>query len=182
MKYILLVLSFLLVLPVSAASYCYQDDCFDDKAELVVVDEQMVNIYYNSLFEIGENWFILIWLEGAVDNDLDLVFDFGEGISKTIKINKGSSNYTDSLSFSGSTFNSEIFNTEFNVSFNGINNTGIMKSNSIILEIDVNKKPAEDMIYLWGGMSVFWFAIGAYVLYLSNKLRVLSKKVEGNNE
>jgi hypothetical protein len=97
-------------------------------------------------------------------------------------INKNSSNYTDSLSFSGSTFNSEIFNVELNVSFNGNNNTGVIKSNSIILEIDVNKKAADDMVYLWGGMSIFWFAIGTYVLYLSNKLRDLSKKIKSNNE
>ena len=38
------------------------------------------------------------------------------------------------------------------------------------------------MVYLWGGMSVFWFSIGAYVLYISNKLRELSKKVKSNNE
>ena len=53
-----------------------------------------------------------------------------------------------------------------------------MKSGSILLEIDINKKPAEDMFYLWGGMSIFWFAIGAYVLYLSTKLSALSKKVK----
>ena len=71
-----------------------------------------------------------------------------------------------------------MFNAELNVSFSGENSTGIMKSDSIVLEIDINKKPAEDMFYLWGGMSVFWFAIGSYVLYLSNKLRDLSKKVK----
>ena len=103
-----------------------------------------------------------------------LVFDFGGDISKSVEIKSGSSNYTDSLSFSGSTFSSERFDTELNVSFNG--------NNHIILEIDINKKQAEDMVYLWGGMSVFWFSIGAYVLYISNKLRELSKKVKSNNE
>ena len=183
MKYILTVfLIFLLILPVSEGSYCHQEECFTDKAELVVLDEQIVHIYYNSLFEIGENWFIIIWLEGPIENDLDLVFDFSNDNSKTLVINKNSSNYTDSLSFSGSTFNSEIFNVELNVSFNGNNNTGVIKSNSIILEIDVNKKAADDMVYLWGGMSIFWFAIGTYVLYLSNKLSDLSKKIKSNNE
>ena len=47
---------------------------------------------------------------------------------------------------------------------------------SIILKIHINKPPAEDMIYLWGGMTVFWASIGAYVIYLSNKFRVLSDK------
>jgi len=31
---------------------------------------------------------------------------------------------------------------------------------------------------LWGGMTVFWFAIGAYVLYLSSRFRELNKKME----
>jgi len=175
MKYRLTFLSvMMLLLPVSADPYCHQDECFTDKAEFVVSNEQIVYIYYNSLFEIGENWFIVIWLENSTDNGIDLVFDFGGDISKSVEIKSGSSNYTDSLSFSGSTFSSERFDTELNVSFNG--------NNHIILEIDINKKPAEDMVYLWGGMSVFWFAIGAYVLYLSNKLRELSKKVKSNNE
>ena len=175
MKYLLAFSSIImLLLPVSADSYCHQDECFTDKAELFVSNDQIVHIYYNSLFEIGENWFIVIWLENGTNNDIDLRFDFGGDISKTIEIKNGSSNYTDSLSFSGSTFSSEKFDTELNVSFNG--------NKSMILEIDVNKKPAEDMFYLWGGMSVFWFAIGTYVLYISNKLRVLSKRIEGKNE
>ena len=178
MKYLLTLSFILLFAPVSSASYCHQEECFNDKAEFVIVDQQIVNIYYNSLFEIGENWFIIIWLEGTIDNDINLLFDFGSENSKSLVIGKGSSNYTDSLSFSGSTFNSEMFNAELNVSFSGQNNTGIMKSDSILLEIDINKKPAEDMFYLWGGMSVFWFAIGAYVLYLSTKVSALAKKVK----
>ena len=34
------------------------------------------------------------------------------------------------------------------------------------------------MFYLWGGMTVFWVAIGAYVLYLSNQIKELAEKVE----
>ena len=30
--------------------------------------------------------------------------------------------------------------------------------------------------YLWGGMTVFWFSIGAYVLYISSKFTQLSEK------
>ena len=172
-----LVLTFLSIIvlanPSSAGYNCHQEECFTDKAELVLFDEEMVHIYYNSLFEIGENWFIVIWFENSTDSSVEIVFDFGNDISKSLEIEEGSSNYTDSLSFSGSTFNSEIFDKELNVSFNG---------NSLILEIDINKKPAEDMFYLWGGMSVFWFAIGIYVLYLSDKLRTLSKKVNRNND
>ena len=48
MKYILTVfLIFLLILPVSEGSYCHQEECFTDKAELVVLDEQIIHIYYN---------------------------------------------------------------------------------------------------------------------------------------
>ena len=44
------------------------------------------------------------------------------------------------------------------------------------LSIDVNKPPAEDMFYLWGGMTVFWASIGAYVLYISSRLTQLRDK------
>lgn len=173
-KYFLILLSIIVLShPSSAGSYCHQEECFTDKVELALFDEEVVNIYYNSLFEIGENWFIVIWFENSTESSIEIVFDFGNDISKSLEIEEGSSNYTDSLSFSGSTFNSERFNKELNVSFNG---------NTIILKIDINKKPAEDMVYLWGGMSVFWFAIGIYVLYLSDKLRTLSRKVKRNND
>ena len=33
------------------------------------------------------------------------------------------------------------------------------------------------MVYLWGGMTVFWIAIGAYTLFLSNKFRELNDKM-----
>jgi len=48
---------------------------------------------------------------------------------------------------------------------------------SFVLKIHINKPPAEDMIYLWGGMSVFWIAIGAYTLFLSKKFRELNDKI-----
>jgi CcmD family protein len=46
-------------------------------------------------------------------------------------------------------------------------------------KIDINKPSDDDMFYLWGGMTVFWVAIGAYVLYLSSRFRELDEKVEG---
>ena len=33
------------------------------------------------------------------------------------------------------------------------------------------------MIYLWGGMTVFWIAIGSYTLFLSNRFRELDNKM-----
>ena len=44
------------------------------------------------------------------------------------------------------------------------------------LKIDINKPPADDLFYLWGGMTVFWTAIGAYVLYISSKFSKLRDK------
>ena len=44
------------------------------------------------------------------------------------------------------------------------------------LKIDINKPPADDLFYLWGGMTVFWTAIGAYVLYISSKFTKLRDK------
>ena len=32
------------------------------------------------------------------------------------------------------------------------------------------------MLFLWGGMTVFWTSIGAYVIYLSKKINDLDTK------
>jgi CcmD family protein len=45
-------------------------------------------------------------------------------------------------------------------------------------KIDINNPSDDDMFYLWGGMTVFWVAIGSYVLYLSSQFSELNKKVE----
>ena len=47
------------------------------------------------------------------------------------------------------------------------------------LEIQINKPPADDLNFLWGGMPVFCSSIALYVLYISNKFRELSDKVKG---
>ena len=49
------------------------------------------------------------------------------------------------------------------------------------LEIQINKPPADDLVYLWGGMTIFWLSIGLYVLYISNKFRELSEKIGVEN-
>ena len=78
---------------------------------------------------------------------------------------------TDSVSFSGSSFSEEKFNLVLNVKING-NNT----SNEFELSIDINKPPADDLFYLWGGMAIFWISIGAYVLYISSKFTQLRER------
>ena len=42
-----------------------------------------------------------------------------------------------------------------------------------VLNINVD---ADDLFYLWGGMTVFWASIGAYVLYISSKFTQLREK------
>ena len=56
-----------------------------------------------------------------------------------------------------------------------IEGEGGMK-NEFNLSVDINKPPADDLLYLWGGMTVFWLSIGAYVIYMSSKLTRLRPK------
>jgi CcmD family protein len=82
----------------------------------------------------------------------------------------------DSVSFSGSTFTSEKFDFNLHLTITQ-SQSGEIVANSTF-KIDINKPSDDDMFYLWGGMTVFWVAIGAYVLYLSSQFRELNKKVE----
>ena len=80
----------------------------------------------------------------------------------------------DSISFPGSSFTEETFNLELYVNITGPEGS----EGEFILNIHVNNPPADDLLYLWGGMTVFWVAIGSYVLFLSNKLKDLNKEME----
>ena len=103
--------------------------------------------------------------------------DWGDGNSDTgiTTINKvhtyDNSKVTDSISFSGSSFSEESLNLVLSIK---ISNDGLI--DEFNLSIDINKPPAEDMFYLWGGMTVFWASIGAYVLYISSRLTQLRDK------
>ena len=159
----------------SAERYCHEDNCFTNRGYINLNGEDL-HVYYNSLFTIGENWFVVFHVTGT-DTDYDVILSFGDGHSKSLKISEGSSNYTDSVSFPGSTFASEKFDFDLNLTITR-SQDGEVVANST-LSIDINEPSDDDMFYLWGGMTVFWVAIGAYVLYLSNKIEKLENKVEG---
>ncbi|MED6305430.1 MAG: hypothetical protein VX898_00670, partial [Candidatus Thermoplasmatota archaeon] len=80
------------------------------------------------------------------------------------------------VSFSGSTFVSEKFDFDLNLTITQ-SQDGTVVANSTF-SIYINAPSDDDMFYLWGGMTVFWVAIGAYVLYLSSKVGELRNKVE----
>ena len=158
----------------AAEQYCHDDNCFTNLDSINLNGEDL-QIYYNSLFTIGENWFVVFHIIN-IEDDYNLELIFEDGNSKSLALPGGSSNYTDSVSFSGSTFMSEKFN--FNLELRITQSQGgeiIANSN---FKIDINKPSDDDMFYLWGGMTIFWVAIGSYTLYLSSKFRELSNKVE----
>ena len=158
----------------SAGQYCHEDNCFTDRS-YINLNEGDLYVYYNSLFTIGENWFIVFHVT-STDNDYDVVLSFEDGNSKSLVLPGDSSDYTDSVSFAGSSFTSEKFNFDLHLTITQ-SQSGEVVANSTF-KIDINKPSDDDMFYLWGGMTVFWVAIGAYVLYLSNQIKELAEKVE----
>ena len=160
----------------SVSAECRDKDCMPDSYEFGNYGH--VDIYYNSVFEIGTNWFIIIELN-KTEEYYDFNFEFDEGLSKEAHLEDMSDNpddrqVTDSISFSGSIFSEEAFHKSLFVNITDKNDN---LEGSFVLKIHINKPPAEDMIYLWGGMSVFWIAIGAYTLFLSKKFRELNDKI-----
>ena len=131
----------------------------------------MHTFYYNNVFNIGTNWYIIFDYPSG-KNDDTISFEFSTSLSKVHVYD--SDKETDSISFPGSSFTEETFNLKLYVNITGPEGS----EGEFIINIHVNKPPADDLLYLWGGMTVFWVAIGSYVLFLSNKLKDLSKEME----
>ena len=173
----LVVIATILVLSTSASAECREKDCMPNERILVQEDEigtgvsGAFRIYYDNVFEIGLNWFIIFEYGEAHANGL-LEFDFGDGLTKNLTLQYDEGIVADSVSFSGSVFSNEIPHKKLHINFS--NEDGHLWS--IELEIFVNKPPADDLFYLWGGMTVFWASIGAYVLYISSKFTQLREK------
>lgn len=155
----------ILVLSGIVSGECREKGCMTNEFEF---DSTGHTFYYNEVFDIGTNWYIIFDYPESNSND-SIEFTFVDGPSKVHTYNEAE--VTDSISFSGSSFSEENFNSVLNVKING-NNT----SNEFSLSIDINKPPADDLFYLWGGMTVFWSSIGAYVLYISSKLTQLRER------
>ena len=183
------IFSFILVIVLLASNVsgeCREKECMPDSFEYFGGEGAKFTFYYDSVFEIGANWFILF--EGHnMEDYYNFHFEFEDGLSKEAHLEDRddfpeSQRRNNSISFSGSTFSEEAFHKSLFVNFTDEDgNSGP----AFVLKIHINKPPAEDLIFLWGGMTVFWASIGAYVIYLSNKFRELSNKSglkDGNRE
>ena len=167
----------ILVLPGLVSAECRQKDCMPNERIVTNSDEVGMgapgafSMYYDNVFEIGSNWFVIFEYGEAYANG-SLEFDFGYGITKNLTLQYDEGIVVDSVSFSGSIFSDEEPHKRMYVNFS--NEDG--PAWSVELDIFVNKPPAEDLFYLWGGMTVFWASIGAYVLYISSKFTQLREK------
>ncbi len=161
----LVVLLVILVLSGSVSAECREESCMTKEISFLAAEH---TFYYNEVFNIGTNWYIIFDYPSNNINET-ITFDFGNGINKVHTYDN--SKATDSISFSGSSFSEESLNLALSIKI--INGELIDEFN---LSIDINKPPAEDMFYLWGGMTVFWASIGAYVLYISSRLTQLRDK------
>ena len=161
----------LLILAGNASAECKEKECMTTEYKFQQDGGTWHTFYYNEVFNIGTNWY-LIFDYPSGKSDSNISFEFATGLSKVHVYDPDKE--TDSISFPGSSFTEEIFNLELYVNITGPDGS----DGEFVLNIQVNKPPADDMLYLWGGMTVFWVAVGSYVLYLSNKLNELNSKVE----
>jgi len=168
----------ILVLSSSASAGCREKECMPEEfvTDVVAGDGDGWYFYYDSVFSIGTNWFIIVESEGTSFEGY-ISFEFGNNLTKSIDVNfeSGTSQKVEngSISFPGSTFSDEEFNRILYINFT---EDGGEQTDNFQLKIQINKPPADDMIYLWGGMTVFWASIGAYVLYISSKLTQLRER------
>ena len=150
----------------SSLAECRNKDCMTAQFELETTGH---TFHYDEVYNIGTNWYIIFdYPENNTNKTIN--FEFGNGISKVHDYDNDL--VTDSISFSGSAFNEEKLNLVLNITITNEDNSTI----DFNLKIDINKPPADDLFYLWGGMTVFWTAIGAYVLYISSKFTKLRDK------
>ena len=161
----------LLILAGNASAECKEKECMTTEYKFQQDGGTWHTFYYNEVFNIGTNWYIIFDYPSGKSDD-NISFEFSTGLSKVYVYDPDKE--TDSISFPGSSFTEEMFNLELYVNITGPEGS----DGEFILSIHVNKPPADDMLYLWGGMTVFWVAIGFYVLYLSNKLNELNSKME----
>ena len=159
------VLVAILLLSSTVSAECREESCMTKETNFSKAGH---TFYYNEVFNIGTNWYIIFDYPSNNTNET-ITFDFGNGINKVHTYDN--SKVTDSISFSGSSFSEESLNLVLSIK---ISNDELI--DEFNLSIDINKPPAEDMFYLWGGMTLFWASIGAYVLYISSRLTQLRDK------
>ena len=168
MRLVVLILTILLFSGSSIAD-CREKGCMTHEAEFQEESGTLHTFYYNKIFEIGTNWYVIFDYPSGKTNDT-ITFDFPSGLTKTLTYDP--EKQTDSISFSGSSFTKEEFDYPVNITITGPE--GI--DGEFTLYIHINKPASDDLFYLWGGMTVFWATIGAYVLYISSKFTKLRDK------
>jgi|TARA_B100001094_G_scaffold64321_1_gene60345 hypothetical protein len=165
MRYLAQIL-IILILSGTVSAECREKSCMTNEYEFATTGHVF---HYNDVFNIGTTWYIIFDYPANNTNET-VTFEFLNGAKKVHTYDN--SKVIDSISFSGSTFSEEKFNLVFKVIINDEDNS----TEEFELSIDVNKPQADDLFYLWGGMTVFWVSIGSYVLYISSKLAHLSEK------
>lgn len=164
----------------SSVAECRERECMPNERQVTDADRLGPSssggftIFYDNVFEIGNTWFI-IFEYGTEHSDGTISFEFLNGPSKNASLESlDEGTVEDSASFSGSIFAEEIPHEKIYINFT--RSDQVSPSWSVELDIFVNKPPADDLFYLWGGMTIFWISIGAYVLYISSKLNKLRNK------
>ncbi len=170
----------ILLLATNASAECRDKDCMPNQYVVEWENSTGWTFHYDSVFTIGDNWFIIFEREGHSNPD-NITFEFAKGPSKITDFDNNVTNDNpSSISFSGSSFIEESFHNVFYINFTRNGEDGEIFS-SYELEIQINKPLADDLVYLWGGMTILWLSIGLYVLYISNKFRELSDKIGVEN-
>jgi len=174
----------ILLLASNTSAECRDIECMPDEYRAEFHSGSDWIFYYDSIFTIGSNWYIIFERDGGVQNPETITFSFVDGPNKKITgFDEAPKPDNSSISFSGSSFTKESFHNVFYINFTSTGDQGQEVFWSYELEIQINEdpSPANDLVYLWGGMSVFWLSIGLYVLYISNKFRELSDKIGVEN-
>ena len=130
-----------------------------------------VAVSYDPIFRTGEAWFIDLVVENGDGYTVEAEFSGAELRSKALPVAGGAS-----FSFPGATFHSEAFNVPLELR--------LLRDGSIVtnttVEIDVSVPPAEDLLWLWGGMTVFWLGIAGYAGWLHRRQAELRRQLESH--
>ena len=130
-----------------------------------------VAVSYDPVFRTGEAWFIDLEVENGDGYTVEAEFSGAEPRSKALPAAGGAS-----FSFPGATFHGEAFNVPLELR---LLRDGSVVANTTV-EIDVSVPPAEDLLWLWGGMTVFWLGIAAYAGWLHRRQTALRRQLESH--
>ena len=150
----------LLLLPTSAA----EEVTFPDGNASVAVS-------YDPVFRAGEAWFIDLAVTGGDGYSVEAEFEGVEPRAKLLPADGSAS-----FSFPGATFHGEAFNVPLELRL--VHDGSVM--DNVIVSIDVSIPPPSDLQWLWGGMTVFWLGIAAYVGWLHRRQAELRRQLESH--